>query len=83
MTAETSHNSAPEGDKPASHEGANAPEGDKPQSILEHLTELRRRLTTSLAVIAVAFIASFFIAEHLYNLLASPLADILLERQGK
>ncbi len=71
------------GNRPPASEAMNAPEGDTPQSVLEHLTELRKRLTTSLAVIAVAFIGSFFIAEHLYNLLASPLAEILLERQGE
>ena len=57
------------------------PEDDQPQSILEHLVELRKRLTWSISILLLCFIGSFFIAEYLYNFLAHPLAEILIERQ--
>ena len=48
--------------------------------LLDHLIELRSRLLRSVIALFVAFFASFFIAEHLYNFLVQPLADILLQR---
>lgn len=40
---------------------------DREQSISEHLTELRSRLTVSLVVVGVFFIAGFFIARPVLN----------------
>src|SRR5690625_3833534 len=48
--------------------------------LLDHLIELRQRLLRSVIALFVAFFIAFFFAEHLYNFLVQPLADILLER---
>lgn len=48
--------------------------------LLDHLIELRQRLLRSVVVLFVAFFISFFLAEHLYNFLVQPLANILLKR---
>ncbi|MDA7984000.1 MAG: twin-arginine translocase subunit TatC [Alphaproteobacteria bacterium] len=57
------------------------PEDDEPQSILAHLVELRQRLMWCCLILLTCFVAAFFFASHLYNFLAHPLAEILLERQ--
>lgn len=48
--------------------------------LLDHLIELRQRLLRSVIALFVAFFIAFFFAEHLYNFLVQPLANILLER---
>src|SRR5690606_24199657 len=40
--------------------------------LIEHLTELRRRLIYIFVAVAVLFIGCFFIADHLYNFLLGP-----------
>ncbi|MFC4351300.1 twin-arginine translocase subunit TatC [Fodinicurvata halophila] len=48
--------------------------------LLDHLIELRKRLLLSAAGLIVIFVICFFFAEQLYNFLAQPLADLLLQR---
>lgn len=45
---------------------------DKPQPLIEHLVELRTRLIWALGAFFVAFIACFFFAKDLFNLLVVP-----------
>lgn len=47
--------------------------------LLEHLIEFRRRLLWSVLTLLVAFLASFAVAEHLFEFLASPLAEVMRE----
>lgn len=48
--------------------------------LLDHLIELRQRLLWSVVALFVAFGICFFFAEQLYNFLAQPLADIMLQQ---
>lgn len=52
---------------------------DKKMPLLDHLIELRQRLLYSVIALFVAFVACFFVAEHIFNFLAQPLADVMLE----
>ena len=56
------------------------PAGEMP--ILEHLTELRSRLIKSLIAVGAGFLASFYFAERIFDLLAAPLRKILPEANG-
>ncbi|MFQ5984465.1 MAG: twin-arginine translocase subunit TatC [Alphaproteobacteria bacterium] len=56
-------------------------EGKAP--LLDHLIELRTRLVRSAVVLLVAFVASFFVAEHIYAFLARPLAEIFAGQEGR
>ncbi len=47
--------------------------------LLEHLIEFRRRLLWSVVTLLVAFLASFAVAEQLFEFLASPLAEVMRE----
>ncbi len=49
--------------------------------LLEHLVELRTRLIRSVVGFLVVFVASYFVAEPIYQFLVQPLADVL-EREG-
>ncbi len=49
--------------------------------LLEHLIELRTRLIRSVVGFLVVFVASYFVAEPIYQFLVQPLADVL-EREG-
>ena len=51
---------------------------DKKLSLLQHLIELRRRLIRSVIAVLVATVASFFFAEHIFNILIAPAAGIEL-----
>ena len=53
-------------------------EDDKKMPLLDHLVELRRRMLYSVAGLLVAFIVCFVFAQHIFNFLAQPLANILL-----
>lgn len=44
--------------------------------LLDHLIELRGRLIKILIALAVATIACFFVADHIYNLLVAPFASV-------
>jgi sec-independent protein translocase protein TatC len=54
-------------------------EDDKKMPLLDHLVELRRRLLYSLVGLLIAFLICFFFAQHIFNFLAQPLADIMLK----
>ena len=58
---------------------------DPPMPLVDHLTELRRRLTWSVVALLVGFIVAFAFAQEIYNFLALPLveawADLGLERR--
>src|SRR5258706_3626811 len=54
-------------------------EGHKKMPLLDHLVGLRRRLLYSAAGLLVAFLICFFFAQHIFNFLAQPLADIMLK----
>ena len=48
----------------------------KRMPLLDHLIELRRRLTYTAVTFAVAFIGCYLVAEPIYDFLVRPLADI-------
>lgn len=58
-------------------------EDDKKMPLLDHLVELRRRLLYSIVGFVVAFLICFFFAQHIFNFLAQPLANILLKETGR
>ncbi len=58
-------------------------EDDKKMPLLDHLVELRRRLLYSAAGLVVAFFLCFFFAQHIFNFLAQPLANILLKEANR
>ena len=58
-------------------------EEEKKMPLLEHLVELRRRLLYSLAGFIVAFIASFYFAQDMFNFLAAPLAEFFQDAAGR
>lgn len=51
--------------------------------LLDHLVELRRRLLYSVAGLLLAFMICFYFAQDIFNFLAQPLADILLQETGR
>jgi len=53
---------------------------DKEMPLLEHLIELRNRLTWAVGALLVAFLACYGFAEQIYGFLVAPLAEILSER---
>ena len=50
---------------------------------MEHLAELRNRLINSLVAFCVAMIAAFAVAGPIFNFLAAPLAELLVENGQK
>ena len=56
---------------------------DTKMPLLDHLVELRSRLILSLASIIILFVAIFPFAEHVYQFLVQPLADIFEEMGGQ
>ena len=54
----------------------------KKMPLLDHLIELRQRLLYAFIALFVAFLVCFFFAQQLFDFLAAPLADILLERDS-
>jgi sec-independent protein translocase protein TatC len=55
---------------------------DKPMPLLDHLIELRNRLTYSVAALFVAFLICYFFAEDIYAFLVRPLA-VALEGENR
>ncbi len=51
--------------------------------LLDHLIELRQRLLYSVIALFVAFLVCFYFAQTLFDFLAEPLANILLQRTGE
>lgn len=54
-------------------------EEDKKMPLLEHLVELRTRLLYAALGFFIAFIACFFVAQHILDFLQRPLAELLPE----
>lgn len=63
--------------------GVEPDENEKPMSFLEHLDELRRRLTWSVAFIAVAFVLCWFASGRIYNFLAIPINRAIAEAEQR
>jgi len=55
-----------------------APE-DKKMPLLDHLIELRQRLLYSVVALLVVFLVCFYFAQPIFQYLAQPLADVMLE----
>lgn len=50
---------------------------DRPYTLIEHLTEIRRRLLHALTVFAIAFCGLCYFANDLYQTIAQPLLSVL------
>ena len=51
--------------------------------LMEHLVELRTRLIRALVALFLAFLVSYYFADHIYHFLVQPLADILAGQPGR
>ncbi len=60
----------------------NAIDPDK-MTLIDHLTELRRRLLIAVVALLVGFFISYYFAQNIYNFLAQPLADIWSGEEGR
>jgi len=56
---------------------------DSTAPLMEHLAELRNRLINSLVAFCVAMVAAFTVAGPIFNFLAAPLADLLVQHGQK
>jgi sec-independent protein translocase protein TatC len=56
-----------------------APE-DKKMPLLDHLIELRQRLLYSVVALLAVFIVCFYFAEPIFQYLAQPLADVMIQQ---
>lgn len=52
-------------------------------SFMEHLDELRKRLVNSIIFVFIAFIACWFVSDHIFAFLAAPVEKALFEAQRK
>jgi sec-independent protein translocase protein TatC len=52
---------------------------DKKMPLLDHLIELRQRLLYSVVALLVVFLICFYFAQPIFQYLAQPLADVMLE----
>ena len=57
------------------------PPEEKKMPLLDHLIELRQRMLWSVGTLLVAFVLCFFFAQQLFDFLAQPLSDVLLEQK--
>ncbi len=58
-------------------------QSEKTMPLLEHLVELRRRLLYSVAVFLLLMGGCFYFAQNIFDFLAKPLANILLQQTGR
>jgi len=62
------------------------PSSEDPDShtmpLLDHLTELRKRLLLAVAALLIAFFAAMPVAQHIYGFLVEPLADAMHDVGG-
>ena len=66
---------------PVKHSGGDDPDSNT-MPLLDHLTELRRRLLLAVVALLVAFFASMSVSEHIYGFLVQPLADAMAQVGG-
>jgi sec-independent protein translocase protein TatC len=59
------------------------PNEAKKMPLLDHLIELRTRLLYSAVALVIGFFFCFYFAQPMFDFLAQPLADILLEETGR
>ena len=52
-------------------------------SLIDHLTELRKRLLWSFLYILIIFVVCFYFADELFSFLASPLVQLLDTDNGQ
>src|SRR5688500_16360239 len=52
-------------------------------SFMEHLDELRRRLTNSIIIVVIAFVFCWFVSNEIYNFLSVPVRRALSEAQRR
>ena len=52
-------------------------------SLIDHLTELRKRLLWSFLYILIIFVICFYFADELFSFLASPLVQLLDTDNGQ
>jgi sec-independent protein translocase protein TatC len=57
--------------------------GDDKMSLMDHLTELRRRLMISIGAFIVCFFLGYALAEPIYQFLTAPLAEIVQGQEGR
>ncbi len=60
----------------------NAIDPDK-MTLIDHLTELRRRLLIAVGALMIGFFISYYFSQNIYNFLAQPLADIWSGEEGR
>ena len=56
---------------------------DKKMPLLEHIAELRKRLTYSMVAFIGAFLVCFYFADPLFNFLVAPLANLFEGEEGR
>ena len=52
-------------------------------SLIDHITELRKRLLWSFFYIGIVFVICFYFAEQLFSFLAAPLINLLDTENGQ
>ena len=55
----------------------------KEMTLIDHLTELRRRLIWSFVYLIIVFIISFYFADSLFAFLANPLFKLMDQESGQ
>ncbi len=67
----------------ANKEGLSVEANKEGLSLIDHLTELRRRLFIAIATLLLGFFVCFYFSPEIYNFLAQPLADIWSGEEGR